>query len=120
MSFNLIDCRFDLSKMVNVNKSVRIKVGHAYRFHLAGFVCLFHGTISTIIISEWLMDQHQVNIVCLQLAQGFLNRRFCLFISCIAYPYFSCDEQFITRNAALYNCVSYAFFVAVSLRRINR
>lgn len=85
----------------------------------ACFIGLLHCTVCSVIIAKWLMNQKQIHIVCFQFLQGFLNRSLCFFISCIADPDLCGNEKFLSWQTAFYNCLTYAFFIAICLSSIN-
>lgn len=120
MGFYLVDGRLNLHKPAKVNQTVRIEVGHANGPNPPFLVGIFHGTVSAVIVVKGLMDQHQINVLRLELAQRGQQGCLCLFIAAVADPHFGRDKQLFTGYAAFSDCAARLFFVAVRLRRINQ
>ena len=66
------------------------------------------------------MDEQQVDVVGLQLAQALVDACRRLLLSCIRNPYFRHQKNVLPDNTALAYGISYTFLVKVSLRRVNQ
>ena len=86
MGFYLIDSWNDLTEIRKVDKTIRIEVGYTDCPYFSGAICLLHGTIGTVVVIEGLMNQQQIHIVGFQLAQGFVDGSFGVFIARIGDP----------------------------------
>ena len=98
MCFDLVDGRLDLREVLDVQIPVRAKVGNADRAEPASLVQFFHCAIGTVIITERLVDEQQIEIIGAQLAHGFLD---------------GCPGFFIAQRFAN------TLLVVIRLRRIN-
>ena len=65
------------------------------------------------------MDEQQVDVVGLQLAQALVDACRSLLLTCIGNPHFRHQEDVLPGNPALADCISYPFFVEICLRRVN-
>src|SRR5699024_9943198 len=105
--------------MENIQITVRIEVRHTDSAYLALIISLFHCTVSSVVIAEWLMDQEQIDIVCVQLCPRLFDRRFGCLVPCVWDPYFCRDEKLFSRKSAFFQGVSDPFFISVCLSSIN-
>lgn len=113
MCLHLIHRWCDLSKLTKIDKTIWIEIADADSAQLARFESFFHGTISAIIIAERLMNEHEIDIIALQIFQRFVNRRRCFFVACVRHPNLCCKEEFSTRQSATSDRFSNSFFIAV-------
>ena len=66
------------------------------------------------------MDEQQVDVVGLQLAQALVDACRSLLLTCIGNPHFRHQEDVLPGNPALADGISYPFFVEICLRRVNQ
>ena len=66
------------------------------------------------------MDEHQVDVIAAQLAQGFVDGRGGLFLAGVGNPHLGGDEHLVAAQAAVAQGLTHAFLVAVGLGRINQ
>ncbi len=63
MPFDLVDLRYNLHIITQIQQTVRVKIAHPNCTDLSFFIQLFHSPPGTIIISKRHMDQIKVQIV---------------------------------------------------------
>ena len=119
MGLHLVHSRRYFYKLAQIDEAVGVKVRNADGTHFAGLVGLLHGPIAAIVVVEGLVDQQQINIVGLELAQGLVNGGLGLFIASVGNPHFGGEEQLLPGYAALGNGLAHAFLVVVGLGRVN-
>src|SRR5699024_360034 len=105
--------------MENIQITVRIEVRHTDSAYLAFIISFFYCTVSSVVIAEWLMDQEQIDIVCLQFFQRLFDRSFCFLVPCVCAPYFCRDEKLLSRKSAFFQGASDPFVISVCLSSIN-
>ena len=76
------------------------------------------GPVCAVVVAERLVDKQQVDIVCLQFSETFLEGGSCTFFSCVGDPDLGDNEEFLARNPACGNCISHTFFVGIELSGI--
>lgn len=111
--FHLVHCRDDLSKLAEIDEPIWIEVADADRPQLACFECILHRAVSAVVITEWLVDQHQVDVIALQIRQGLVNRCRCTLVARVRHPYLRCQKKFLTRHATAGHRLTDCCFVAV-------
>ena len=119
MCFDLVDGRLDLREVLDVQIPVRAKVGNADRAEPASLVQFFHCAIGTVIITERLVDEQQIEIIGAQLAHGFLNGGLRFFIACVCDPDLGGQEKFLAGQTGLCQRFANTLLVVIRLRRIN-
>ena len=97
-----------------------VEIAQSDSTRLSCLVCLFHGTISSVVITKWLVDKQQVDVVRLQFAKRLVDASCRFLFTRVAYPNFGSQEQFLSWNAASADGFAHAFLIIISLRRINR
>ena len=65
------------------------------------------------------MQEHQVDVVRLQLAQAFVDRGFRFLVAVVGNPYFRYKENLLAVYSAFADSIANTFLVVVSLRRVN-
>ena len=118
MRFHLVHHRFDVAELCQVDETVGVEVRYADGTELACLVCFFHSTVGAVVVVERLVDEQQVDVVGLQLAEGFVDRSLCLLIPGVGYPHLCHKKQFLARDATLLHRTAHALLVVVSLRRV--
>lgn len=98
---------------------VGVEVAHAYGAQFPGLVSVLKGTIRAIAVAEWLMEEHKVDIVRLELAEALVDRRFGLFVAIVGNPDLGDEENVGARNAALADGVADTLLVVVRLGRVH-
>lgn len=119
MSLDLVDCRRHLRELAQVDQPVGVEVGYPDGPQLAGPIGFLHGAICAVIITEGLMDQHEVDIIRLQIAQGLVDAGPGLLVAGVGHPDLGGQEHFIPRKAALMQGAAHRRLVAVGLCGIN-
>ena len=118
MGLHLVQHRLHLHVHSQVYEVVGIEIRHANATQFTFLVGFLQGTIGSIAVAERLVQQHQVDIICLQLAQTLVNRCLCLLVAIVGNPYLRYEEDILAINAALLPCTTYTFFIGVSLSRV--
>ena len=62
VSFNLVDHRLDFNVGLKVDKTVWIEVADADGAHKAFFISSLHCPVRAVVITEWLVNEHEVDI----------------------------------------------------------
>ena len=115
---HLVHHRLDAAELGEVDEAVGIEVRHADGAELACPVRFLHGAVGAVVVVERLVDEQQVDVVSLELAQALVDRGLCLLIPGVGYPHLCHKEQFPARDAAFLHRTAHAFLVEVSLRRV--
>ena len=66
------------------------------------------------------MNEQQVDILRLQLAQALVDALGGLFLASIGYPHLRHEEQVFAPDATLTPGIAHAFFIEIGLSRINQ
>ena len=117
--FYLIHCRHDFHIMAQVDKAVGKEIRYADSPQLAGLIRLFHGPVRSVIVAKGLMNQHEIDIISLETAQGIVDRRLRLFVSGIGNPDFRRQKDVAAHDAGLPQPLPYFVFIVIGLRRID-
>ena len=81
-------------------------------------VRLRQGAVGTVAVAERLVQQHQVDVLCLEFLQTLVNRSLCPFVAVVRNPYFRHEEDVLAPDAALLPGTPHALLIAVSLCRV--
>ena len=119
MGLDLVHGGLHAGEVLDVQIAVRAKVGNADGTNFSGVVELLHGAVGAVIIAEGLVDQQQVQVIGLQLAQGFLNGSLGLFVTGVGDPHLRGQEELLAGQAARGQRFAHAFLVAVGLGRVD-
>ena len=66
------------------------------------------------------MDEQQVDVVSLQLAQAFVDAPGCFLLAGVANPHFRHQENVLAPDTALGNGGTHSLFVLIGLCRVNQ
>ena len=119
MRFHLIDRRNDFHVAGDVDEMVGIEIRDADGAEFPFLVRFFQCAVCAITVAERLVQEHQVDVVRLQLTQALVDGSLCLFVAVVGNPYFRHKENFLATDAAFAHGITHALLVMVGLRRIN-
>ena len=106
--------------LCQINKTVRLHVGYAYRTDNTVMAEVFQRPVCPQVIAHTLMEQDQVRIICPQLGQGMPDALYRFIISVMGDPHFCRQENIFARDAAFCHSFADRTFIAVKLRSINK
>ena len=115
MRLYLVHLRHHIEVGAQVDVMIWIEIRHTDGPQLALLVSLFQGAIGPIAVAVGLVQQHEVEILGLHLAQALVNRSLGLFVTVVRKPYLRDEEQVFAPQAALLPGIAHTFLVLVSL-----
>ena len=119
MGFHLIYSRNNFHITGNVDKMIRVKIAHADSSKFSFFICFFQCPVCAVTVAEWLVKQHQVDVIRLQLAQALVYGSLRLFIAVVGNPHFRDQKNLFAVDTAFLHGIAYTLFVVIGLRRVN-
>ena len=120
MGLYLIHHRLNTVKGSEIHHSVYIEIRNTDGTDLTLIVQVFQCTVSTVRISERLMQQYQIKIIGLQLSHRLFYGIFSLFIAVMFHPYFGGQEDLLSGNTWLLNSLSYFFLIHIRIGGIDQ
>ena len=120
VALQLVHHRFHIYIVGKVEETACLEVAHADGAHLASTIGLLHSPPRAEYVAVGLMDEQQVDILRLQLAQALVDALGSLFFTGIRYPYLRHEEQVFALDATLAPGIANALLILVGLRRVNQ
>ena len=105
--------------MREVEETARLEIAHTDGANFSIGVGLLHGPPGPEHVAVSLVDEQQVDVVGLQLAEAFIDGGGSLPFAVVADPDFSHQENLLAGYAGLRNGIAYAFLVEVGLGRVD-
>ena len=115
VGLHLVDGGLDLDVRLQVDEAVGEEVAHADGAHLALALGALHGAVRAVVVAEGLVDEQQVDVAGLQLAQALQDAGVGFLLARVAYPHLGHDEQLLARHATLPQGLAHALLVVVRL-----
>ena len=120
VALQLVHHRLHVHIMGEVEEAARLEVAYPDRPDLPGSVGLLHGPPGAEHIAVSLVDEHEVDVLCLQFAETLVDAPARLLLSGIADPYLRHQEQILAGNPALSPGFAHAIFVRIGLGGIDK
>ena len=114
MQLYLIDCRHNIYGLTQVRQTVRVEIADTDGFQFSFFISFLHRAVCSDIISHWLMDQIQVDVVHAQIFHGSFDGLLCSLIAGILYPQLGGNKQFLTWYTAFGDRRTHCLLVHIS------
>ena len=92
-------------------------VAHADGAHLPGLVGLFERTVATVTVTERLMQDHQVDVVCTEFAEALVDAL--LAEAVLAHPHLRHDKDVFALHTRLGNRLADLLLIVVGLGSVN-
>ena len=106
--------------MGEVEEAASLEVAHAYGSSLAVAIGFLQSPPRAKHVAIGLMNEQQVDVLSLQLAQALVDALGGLLLARIWDPHLRHDKQVFAPYAALAPGISHAFLVVVGLRRVDK
>ena len=119
MCLDLVDCRNNLHVAGNVNEVVGIEIAYPDSTEFTFLICFLQSPVCTVTVAERLVQEHQIDVVRLQLAQALINREFRFLVTIVGNPHFRDKKNLFAVDTAFSDCIAYTFFIVVGLCRVN-
>ena len=100
----------------NLLDLIFIEIRKSNSLDLSFLVGLFHLAITSNVVSRWLMDQKEIDVIGIQTFESFIDG-IVLFIE--AWPYFRLKENILTRHSRVFHSAAHSFFIHVSIGCVN-
>lgn len=119
VDLDLINLRDFSAEGGDVREAILVEVRDADGSGFPFFLQVDQSVISAVVVRERLMEEHKVEIICLQLIQAVFDGLLCVFVAVMFAPDFSCDKDFLSLDAGLLQRFSDFFCVEVALSGID-
>ena len=133
MQLDLVDDRLDFAVLEDVLEIVNGEVGNTDTLKLAFFVGFFHRAVNFDILLVVVVgiihltvdhrarpvDQHQIDIRHIELAEGLLDRFLCVFVVLDRRSDLGCYEEVLAGDAGILDGFADAFLVLIELSGID-
>ena len=120
VALQLVHHRLQVYVVCEVEETACLEVAHTDSTNLACTIGLLHSPPRTEYVAIGLMDEQQVDILRLQLAQALINALGSLFLTSIGYPDLCYKEQIFALDATFAPSIANALLILVGLCRINQ
>ena len=118
VALQLVHHRLYIHIVGEVEETARLEVAHSYGAHLAVVIGFLHRPPRAEHVAVRLMDEQQVDVIRLQLAQALVDALGCLFLSVVRNPHLCHEEKLLAFQATFAPGVTHALFVGIRLCRV--